>query len=89
MLRRIARSAFVVGSSLHAVIVAERLGVPARFLAPHREHELKYRDYLGGTGRQGVRFAADVGQALDLGGMLEPVVDLDALTAAFPYDLWR
>jgi len=89
VLRRIARSAFVVGSSLHAVIVAESLGVPARFLAPHREHELKYRDYLEGTGRQGVRFAADVGQALDLGGMPEPVVDLDALTAAFPYDLWR
>lgn len=88
VLSRIARSGFVVGSSLHAVVVAEGLGIPSRFVTPTVEPELKYRDYLLGTGRSDVRLAADLSEALALGGMPPPDVDLDRLVEAFPYDLW-
>lgn len=88
VLSRIARSGFVVGSSLHAVIVAESLGVPARLLRPIVEHELKYVDYLRGSGRSDVRLASDLAEALRLGGMQPPEVDLDRLRSAFPSDLW-
>lgn len=88
VLRRISRSGFVLGSSLHAIIVAESLGVPARFVAPTVEHEAKYRDYLLGTGRPDVRLATSADEALALGGMRPPEADLDALMDVFPYDLW-
>lgn len=88
VLRTIARSRFVVGSSLHAVIVADSLGIPARFVASGTEDPFKYRDYLAGTGRATTRIARDVAEALRLGGHEAPAVDLDALEDAFPWDLW-
>lgn len=88
VLRRISQSGFVLGSSLHAIIVAESLGVPARFVASTVEPEAKYRDYLLGTGRPDVQVATSVDEALALGGMRPPEADLDALMDAFPYDLW-
>ncbi len=88
VLQMIAESGFVVASSLHAVVVAESLGIPARFVLSQTEHRFKYHDYLLGTGRQGVTLATDIAEALSLGG--QPVVeaDLEPLDAAFPHDLW-
>jgi Polysaccharide pyruvyl transferase len=88
VLRAVAKSRFVVGSSLHAVAVADALGVPARFVDSEHEDPFKYRDYLAGTGRPTTRIARSVGQALDLGPHRPPDVDLDALERAFPWDLW-
>lgn len=88
VLARIATSRIVVGSSLHAIVVAESLGVPARFVEPVAESPLKFRDYLEGTGRHRERFASGLASALRMGGMEAPVLDLDALLASFPYDLW-
>lgn len=88
VLRSIAKSHFVVGSSLHAIAVADALGVPARFVASEHEHSFKFRDYLAGTGRPTTRIATSVQHALDLGPHRAPVVDLDALERAFPWDLW-
>jgi pyruvyltransferase len=87
-LERIARSRFVVGSSLHSVIVAESLGIPARLIGPRAEVPFKYADYYGGTGRAGFRAAVDVAEARELGGEAPPVWSPDALVDAFPWDLW-
>ncbi|WP_460748540.1 polysaccharide pyruvyl transferase family protein [Myceligenerans cantabricum] len=88
VLRAIARSRFVVGSSLHAVILADALGIPARFVASPTEPAFKYRDYLAGTGRPATRIARDVSEAHHLGGHEPADADLDALEDAFPWDLW-
>lgn len=88
VLRTIAQSRFVVGSSLHAVIVADALGIPARLVASPTEGPVKYRDYLAGTGRPRTRIASDVAEAVALGGHEPAAVDADALRATFPGDAW-
>ncbi len=88
VVRTIAESEFVVGSSLHAVIIAESLGIPARFLLSQVENPWKYHDYLLATGRSKERFARSVDEALALGGHPRAEPDLDALRSAFPHDLW-
>jgi pyruvyltransferase len=88
VLGRIAASHFVVGSSLHAIVVAESLGIPARLVSSTFEPDFKYRDYYAGTGRAGFTAAATVTEAIRMGGELPPVWDRDALLDAFPSDLW-
>lgn len=88
VLRTIAGSGFVVGSSLHAIAIADSLGIPARFVASAAEGAFKYRDYLAGSGRPLTRISPDIDDALELGGHTLPNVDLDAVLAAFPRDLW-
>jgi len=86
---RIRAATFVVASSLHALVLADAYGVPSRPLVPAAEHPFKYLDYYAGTGRADVRFASSVEEALELGPVAPPEVDLDALEAAFPRDLWE
>lgn len=88
VIRRIAQSEFVIGSSLHAIIVAEAYGVPARALASTSENRLKYDDYYEGTARSGVVLAANRDHALALGPVQPGATDLMALATAFPADLW-
>jgi pyruvyltransferase len=84
----IAASSLVVGSSLHGLVVAESLGIPARLVRPGTEPMFKYEDYYAGSGRSGFRPAGSVPEAVALGG--EPPVswDADQLLEAFPVDLW-
>lgn len=85
----IAEASLVIGSSLHAAIVADAYGVPARIVASNTEPAFKYADYYEGTGRADVRLAKDVGEALDMGGA--PLLSgwsSTALRKAFPDDLW-
>ncbi|NYD68530.1 polysaccharide pyruvyl transferase family protein [Agromyces atrinae] len=88
-IERIASSRLVVGSSLHGIVVAEAFGIPARLVQPGTEPSFKYDDYYRGTGRDGYTPAADVAQAVALGG--EPPLEWDPapLRAAFPHDLWQ
>lgn len=88
VLRRIAESELVVGSSLHGIIVAESLGIPARLVRSDHESPFKYEDYYRGTGRQAFAAASTVREAIAAGG--EPPIEWDAapLIAAFPIDLW-
>ncbi|MBF0672935.1 MAG: polysaccharide pyruvyl transferase family protein [Salinibacterium sp.] len=90
ILRRIRDSRLVVGSSLHAIIVAESLGVPARAVATRHEEPFKYEDYYLGTGRdpRGM-LAASVDEAIDMGGAPALNWDPGPLLASFPSDLWR
>ena len=88
-LRTIAQSEAVVASSLHGLIVAESLGIPARLLAPARESPFKYEDYYLGTGRDPVPPAVTVAQALrELPAEVTPVRADGRLREAFPHDLW-
>ncbi|GAB2464174.1 polysaccharide pyruvyl transferase family protein [Xylanimonas ulmi] len=88
VLERVARSRLVVGSSLHGLVVAESLGIPARAVVAGHEDPLKYDDYYRGTGRDGFHPAASVAEAVRLGGEPAPRWDPGPLLAAFPEDLW-
>jgi pyruvyltransferase len=88
-LRRIAQSEFVVGSSLHAVVVAESLGIPARLVASALESPFKYQDYYASTGRPNAVTAPSVEAAIRMGGERAPTFDPEPLLHAFPFDLWR
>lgn len=88
VIAEICRADMVVSSSLHGVIVAEALGIPAVYLRiSRREHLLKYKDYYEGTGRK-LKFARSVKKALKIGGNGLPNFDAEALIAAFPGELF-
>lgn len=89
LLKRIVSAGFVIGSSLHAIVIADSLGIPARFVESKSEHALKYRDYLAGTGRAGTRIAATHAAAITLGPHRQPDFSAESLMDAFPDDLWR
>ena len=89
VLRRIAASELVVGTSLHGIIVAESLGVPARAVRTSAEGAFKYEDYYLATGRDPDAVLADsVDDAIERGGAEPPVWDPRPLLDAFPADLW-
>jgi len=80
---------FVVASSLHALIVAEAFGIPARQLRlSDTESQFKYDDYAQGTGRLSLTPARSIEQALEMGGEPPPCFDERSLLAAFPIELW-
>lgn len=87
-LTSIVSSRFVVATSLHAIIVAESFGVPARLIRSRVEDDFKYEDYYLGSGRSNFMIAENLQQALDLGGEPPPVFDQDALIRSFPFDVW-
>lgn len=87
-LETIARSRLVVGSSLHAIVVAESLGIPARAIRSQVEQETKYADYYLGTGRSDFSIATSVEEAIKLGGEQPPNWPPEPLRESFPYDLW-
>lgn len=89
VVRSIARARFVTGTSLHALIVADALGIPSRPIAPGAEDAFKYVDYYLGTGRPGVEFAASVDDAVRLGPVPPARVDAEQLMQAFPAELWH
>lgn len=89
-LERIAQSRVVVGSSLHAIIIAESLGIPARLIKSNAEDDFKYHDYYLGTGRSEVEFATDLDDALTMGGTVKIEKDIiSGLLESFPFDLWK
>lgn len=67
VLEGIAVSDFVVASSLHGVILADALGIPARLVLPQHEPLFKYEDYFEGTGRALQTPAATPEAAVDAG----------------------
>lgn len=79
----------VIASSLHGIIIAEAFGVPARFLRLSETEDLfKYDDYAQGTGRDTLKPARTIQEALDMGRHPPIEFDADALIRAFPVDLW-
>lgn len=75
----------VITSSLHGIIFAESLGVPAIWLAPaNGEDELKYYDYYYGTNRFNVKRCTTLEEAIRSEPMRLPVFDLDSYLNTFP-----
>ena len=88
-LKTIAQSERVIGSSLHGLIVAESLGIPATPVSSGVESPFKYLDHFEGTGRRDVPIHSSLAEGLATG--IRPVefaLDTDALLAAFPSDRW-
>jgi pyruvyltransferase len=80
----------VLASSLHALVIAEAYGIPARYVRLSESEALfKYRDYYQGTGRCEFKFATNLEQGLEMGGAPPPVFDPQRLVDAFPIDLWQ
>lgn len=77
----------VFASSLHGVIFAEAMGIPAYWLAPvGGENELKYYDYYYGTGRTDVKRFESLEEAMASEPMPLPTFDIEAYLATFPHD---
>ena len=75
----------VISSSLHGIIFAESLGIPACWLAPvGGEDDLKYYDYYFGTGRFAVKRFDTVEDALRAEPMPLPKFDFQAYADTFP-----
>ncbi|KKB82376.1 hypothetical protein VW29_16270 [Devosia limi DSM 17137] len=84
----IARCQLIIASSLHGLVTAEALGIPARYVRlTEHEAKLKYYDYYNGTGRPLV-YSTSIEAALQDGGMPFDGFDPGPLMDAFPYDLW-
>jgi pyruvyltransferase len=88
IVRTIAQSEFVIGSSLHAIVIAEAFGIPARLVRSATETHHKSVDYYAGTGRSRIIIADDIDEAIGLGGAVQGDPDLDGLLDSFPSDLW-
>ncbi|GAA1510621.1 polysaccharide pyruvyl transferase family protein [Agromyces terreus] len=87
--RLIASSEFVVGSSLHAMVLADVYGVPSRPLVSGHESTFKYEDYYSGTGRELPEFALDIDHADKLGAVQAAMFNPQPLIASFPKELFR
>jgi hypothetical protein len=75
----------VISSSLHGIIFAESLGIPAIWISsPGGEANFKYQDYFEGTSRVGVEPIATITDALSAKAPAVPVFDFEKLLATFP-----
>ncbi|GAA2986441.1 putative GH43/DUF377 family glycosyl hydrolase [Microbacterium terrae] len=87
MMRAIKGADRVFASSLHGIIFAEAMGIPAYWLAPvGGEDELKYYDYYFGTGRTDVKRFESLEEAMASEPMPLPEFDIEAYLATFPHD---
>lgn len=81
-------ASLVVGSSLHALIIADSFGIPARGIHSSVEPRFKYADYYAGTGRHNAEQAASISEAIEMGGVQALDWDATALLDAFPSDIF-
>lgn len=95
VLHTIAQSEYVIGSSLHALVIAESLGVPVALLVSGAEPQFKYEDYVLGTGRTECLSFSSLDKAIvhvERPGAANsaPLEQWDPapLLDAFPLDLW-
>ncbi|QHC68035.1 polysaccharide pyruvyl transferase family protein [Rathayibacter sp. VKM Ac-2759] len=97
VLERIASSEVVVGSSLHAIVIGEALGIPVGLIASSAEPPFKYQDYFEGTGRTASEYAMfddfDAAHAHATGIRTDSYAPLagwspEPLLGAFPIDRW-
>jgi pyruvyltransferase len=85
IIAKILRCRLVISSSLHGIIAAESLGIPARLLkVSMTEPYFKYEDYYLGSGRATFRAARSVEEARTLGGEPPPTFNARELLGAFP-----
>jgi len=75
----------VYSTSLHGIIFAESLGIPAIWIdSPGKEGHFKYLDYYAGTGRAGIKAAANLSEAFKMSPPELPTFEVEKLLATFP-----
>ncbi|WP_317761786.1 polysaccharide pyruvyl transferase family protein [Rhodococcus opacus] len=89
VIQAIARAEFVAGSSLHAIIVADALGIPCRLFRSDIENRLKYDDYFLGSGRDIQDVGDDYDSAVRMGPHQPLAWDPQPLLSSFPYECFR
>lgn len=89
-IRAIAQAEMVVASSLHALIIADSLGIPTIPVASPHEPIFKYRDYYEGAGMQMPIFADDLNTIQRVAPKASgPSTHGSRLLEVFPWDLWE
>ena len=85
MLKRLKGAQKVISSSLHGLIFAESLGIPAVWLAsPGGEGSYKFLDYYAASGRTTVRACDTVEEALTAEAPELPPIEFEKWMATFP-----
>ena len=85
ILEKMLGAELVISSSLHGIIFAESLGIPAIWIdSPGGEAHFKYLDYYEGTGRVGVQAIPTITEALESQAPEVPEFDFEKLLATFP-----
>lgn len=85
VLKQMLGAEIVYSSSLHGIIFAESLGIPAIWLdSPGKEGHFKYLDYYAGTGRSGIKAAANLVEAMKMNPPELPTFDYEKLLGTFP-----
>ncbi len=80
---------FIISSSLHGLVVADAFGIPCRFVRlSEDEPDFKYLDYFGGVGRENLRPAKTITEALNEDPLPPIEFNSQSLMDAFPFDLW-
>lgn len=95
VMRETARCAYIASSSLHGIVLAESLGIPAVFVQFGDNvigGTLKYDDYYLSTNRAPVvpldwRHTVSLSEGLDIASRIPaPIIDLDRLVQACPFN---
>lgn len=89
-IRIIAQSKSVIASSLHALIIADSLGIPTVAVSSPNEPEFKYQDYYNGTDRDCPTLQDNAEDALQVVPQQpqQPITAMKVLDV-FPWDLWK
>lgn len=75
----------VISSSLHGLIFAESLGIPAIWIdSPGGEGHFKYQDYYLGSGRPEISVVASIDEALKAKAPELPTFEYEKYLATFP-----
>lgn len=89
IIKKILNSRLVIGGSLHALIVADAYGIPARYVRTSDYEPLfKYQDYYLSTNRPDFQYATSIEEGLQMGGEKPMKCDLEALYNSFPFEFW-
>ncbi|MFM8926709.1 MAG: polysaccharide pyruvyl transferase family protein [Rhodoluna sp.] len=85
VLKQMLGAELVISSSLHGIIFAESLGIPAIWIdSPGKEAHFKYLDYYASTGRTNIKAVANIQEALKANAPEVPKFDFEKLLATFP-----
>ena len=85
VLKQMLGAELVISSSLHGIIFAESLGIPAIWVdSPGKEAHFKYQDYYASTGREKVKAVSSIQEALTASAPEVPKFDFEKLLATFP-----
>lgn len=86
MISKLLGAELVISSSLHGIVFAESLGIPACWLkSPSGEDELKFHDYYYGTDRFEIKRFDTIEAALKGRAMPLPKFKHDQYIASFPH----